>query len=100
MEMYEEILVCISPHLVTDHRAGGIEEIEPSKELWIFFSYWANQESMSEVSLYFDVGMARVHKTIGKFNSVINECPGSVCTPLNTSTLGYHMRHLRSGSKV
>lgn len=54
---------------------------------------------MSEVSLYFDVGMFRVHKTIGKFNSVINECPGSVCTPLNTSTLGYHMRHLRSGSK-
>lgn len=33
--MYEEILVCISPHLVTDHRAGGIEEIEPSKELLI-----------------------------------------------------------------
>lgn len=100
MEKYEEILGCISPHLVTDHRAGGIEEIEPSKELLIFFSYWANQESMSEVSLYFDVGMAGVHKTIGKFNSVINECLGSVCTPLNTSTFGYHMRHLTSGSNV
>lgn len=98
--MYEEILVCISPHLVTDHRACGIEEIEPSKELLIFFSYWANQESMGEVSLYFDVGMAGVHKTIVKFNSVINECLGSVCTPLNTSTLGYHMRHLTSGSNV
>lgn len=55
---------------------------------------------MSEVSFYFDVGMVRVYKIIGKFNSVINECFGSVCIFLNIFILGYYMRYLILGFKV
>lgn len=84
MEIYEEILVSISPRLMTDHRAGGIEKTEPNIQLLIFFELLSNQESMREVSLYFDVGMGTFHQKIGKVRRVVKECLGRVCTPSNT----------------
>lgn len=63
--MFEQILPSIAD-MLTSKTPGGREETDPTKQLLIYLTYMANQESMREISLYFGVGLSTVHGIIKK----------------------------------
>ncbi|MEW8544657.1 MAG: hypothetical protein AB2693_14100, partial [Candidatus Thiodiazotropha sp.] len=68
--MFDQILPTLAEEL-TSKTPGGREETDPTKQLLIFLTYMANQESMREISLYFGVGLSTVHGIIRRVNKAI-----------------------------
>ena len=79
-EMYEEILRIIGPTLIPKRNGGGVDQIDPAKQLLIFLWYMGNQESMRELSFIFGISISTIHCIISRINETIRENLGNVST--------------------
>ena len=77
--VFDEILLRITPQLLRTH-TGGVEQVAPNKQLFVFLCYMSNMETMREVGHYFGLSKSTVHGIIRRASSTLNEVLGHVST--------------------
>lgn len=69
---FEIVLDEMAPSLISEH-PGGKDQLDIDKQLLLFVSYLANQESMREASNLFGISISTVHVTIVKVSRAFND---------------------------
>lgn len=59
-QMFVTIVETLGMDLIRSH-SGGLIRVIPEKQVLVFLSYMATQESMRQISLYFGIGKSTVH---------------------------------------
>lgn len=68
----EIVLDEMAPSLISEH-PGGKDQLDIDKQLLLFVSYLANQESMREASNLFGISISTVHVTIVQVSRAFND---------------------------